>query len=85
MKKLQYYIPGSMFILAAFLIVILPEILIALVAAALVMFGIGLLYAGHLMRKGGRGVQNDFVWFWADGQDKRFWRSTSRRNPWTIN
>lgn len=51
MHKLAYYLPGSLLILLALLIVAVPEILIALVAASIIMAGIGSLYIGHMLRK----------------------------------
>ena len=51
MSKLRYYIPGSMLILFGFLIVAFPEILVALVALSLIMFGFGALYLGYLTGK----------------------------------
>ena len=52
--NLKYYIPGSILILIALLIVAVPEILIALAAASMIMLGIGALYLGHLLRKSER-------------------------------
>ena len=51
MGNLKYYLPGFTLILIALLIVAVPEILIALVAAAMIMLGAGALYIGHLVRK----------------------------------
>jgi hypothetical protein len=51
MGNLKYYLPGSILILMALLIVALPEILIALVAASMIMLGVGGLYIGHAARK----------------------------------
>ena len=51
MKSIKYYFPGLIMILMAFLIIAAPELLFALVAGAMVMIGLGLLYAGHLIRK----------------------------------
>ena len=51
MQNLKYYFPGSILIFTAILIVAVPEILIAFVAASMIMLGIGALYIGHLIRK----------------------------------
>ena len=51
MRKLNYYIPGSILILLAFVLLVVPQILVALVAASIMLFGIGALYFGHLMSK----------------------------------
>ena len=51
MANLKYYLPGSILIFIAVLIVAVPEILIAFVAASMTMLGIGALYIGHLIRK----------------------------------
>jgi ABC-type transport system involved in cytochrome bd biosynthesis fused ATPase/permease subunit len=51
MGNLKYYLPGSILILMALLIVALPEVLIALVAASMIMLGVVGLYIGHAARK----------------------------------
>ncbi len=51
MKKLKYYIPGILLIMMGALILAVPEILVAFVAAAVAMSGISLLYLGHMMRR----------------------------------
>ncbi len=51
MDNLKYYLPGSILILMAFLIVAVPEILIALVAVSIMMLGVGALYLGHQLKK----------------------------------
>ena len=51
MVNLKYYFPGSILIFIAILIVAVPEILIAFVAASMTMLGIGALYIGHLIKK----------------------------------
>jgi hypothetical protein len=51
MRDLRYYLPGSILILIAIMIVAVPQILIAFVAALLIMVGIGALVIGHMMRK----------------------------------
>ena len=51
MNNLKYYIPGIFLVLMGTLIIIIPQILVAFVAAFVFLGGISLLYAGHLMRK----------------------------------
>ena len=51
MRNLIYYVPGSILILMAIIIVALPEILVALVAASIITAGVGALYVGHMIRK----------------------------------
>ena len=41
MQNLKYYLPGSVLILIAIMIVVVPEILLAFVAALIIMLGIG--------------------------------------------
>ncbi len=51
MKNIKYYIPGILLILLALLITAMPEIIVALMAAFIIMAGIFVLYLGHQMRK----------------------------------
>ncbi len=51
LRKMGYYAPGSGLVLLGLLIVVFPELLVALVAATLIMLGIGALYAAHQLRK----------------------------------
>jgi hypothetical protein len=51
MRDLKYYVPGILLIAIAFLIVAFPEILVALMAALLLLLGIGMLRMGHRIRK----------------------------------
>ncbi len=51
MMKINYYIPGAILILLAFVLLVIPEILVALVAAATTVLGISALYAGHMIRR----------------------------------
>ena len=51
MENLKYYVPGSILILIAIMIVAVPEILVAFLAALIIMAGIGALYIGHMIRK----------------------------------
>ena len=58
MGNLKYYIPGILLILIAIMIVAFPEILVALVAAAIIMAGIGALVVGHVIRKSEMDLSN---------------------------
>ena len=51
MENIKYYMPGIILIAIAIMIVVVPEILVAFVAAFVIMAGIGALYIGHKMRK----------------------------------
>ncbi len=51
MKNFKYYLPGTLLISLAFLVIALPEILVAFVAAFIIMAGIGMLFMGHQMKK----------------------------------
>jgi hypothetical protein len=51
MNGIRYYLPGIILIMMAFLIMAVPEILVAFVAAVIIIAGAGALYAGHMMRK----------------------------------
>ena len=44
MQNFRYYLPGTIMILVALLIMAVPEILIAFVASLVIMAGIGALY-----------------------------------------
>ena len=63
MESLKYYIPGSMLILIAIMIVAVPEILVAFVAALIIMAGIAALYIGHMIRKSEIELKNIDGWF----------------------
>lgn len=63
MRNIKYYLPGSILILMAIMIVVVPEILIAIVAASIIMAGIGILYIGHLMRKSEIELRSFDEWF----------------------
>ena len=63
MGNLKYYLPGAILILIAFLILAVPEILVALVAALIIMAGIGALAIGHLIRKSEVEFRNTDGWF----------------------
>jgi hypothetical protein len=51
MNNLKYYFPGSFMILLAIAIMIVPEILVAIVAATIIMVGIIALRIGHMMKQ----------------------------------
>jgi hypothetical protein len=70
--NLKYYLPGSILIFIALLIVAVPEILIALAAASMILLGTGALYIGHLARKSEQewDVLNSSLF----GDDLRGWR-----------
>lgn len=51
LRKLSYYAPGTGMILLGILVVAFPALLVALVAAMLIVIGIGTLYAAHHVRK----------------------------------
>ena len=51
MRHLKYYTPGVLLIMLAVLILAVPEILVAFIAASVVFIGIGALYMGHIVRK----------------------------------
>ncbi len=77
MKNLRYYIPGTLLIIFAAVIMAFPEILVAFVAASIIMAGIGVLYAGHLLRKSQTEFNtiNDAVF----GFDDRYFNRTFTR------
>lgn len=49
MEGIKYYLPGIILILSGVLIIVFPEILIALIAALTIIGGIGALIAGKRM------------------------------------
>ena len=63
MRNLNYYLPGSMLILIAILIVAIPEILVGFVAGSIIMIGIAALYIGHIIRKSEVEFRNVDGWF----------------------
>lgn len=84
MQNLAYYFPGSILILIAILIVAVPEILVAFVAGAIIMIGMGALYLGHLLRKSEIDLRNvdgwsfyrePYVWRYVEGP---VWRNGYR-------
>jgi flagellar biosynthesis component FlhA len=70
MRNLRYYFPGSILILIAIMIVAVPEILVAFVAALIIMVGIGALYTGHMMRKSEIEFRNFDGWFLGNDPSK---------------
>jgi len=66
MGNLKYYIPGIVLILIAVMIVAFPEILVALVAAAIIMAGVSALAVGHMMRKSEAAFRNTEGQFFDD-------------------
>jgi hypothetical protein len=77
MKRLKYYIPGTLLIIFAAVIMVFPEILVAFVAASIIMAGIGALYVGHMLRKSQTefNILNDTVF---EFDDRYFNRSFAR-------
>ena len=77
MDSIRYYFPGIVLILIAILIVVVPEILVAIVAALIIMAGIGALFIGHKIRKSEIGFQHTREWF----SDDDFFGSRFVRRP----
>ena len=63
MRNLKYYFPGSILILIAIIIVAIPDILVAFIAASIIMVGIGTLCIGHMIRKSEIEAKNFDGWF----------------------
>ena len=59
MRNLRYYVPGTILILIAIMIVAVPEILVAFVVAFMIMAGIGALYIGHMIRRSEIGLRKN--------------------------
>lgn len=76
MRNIKYYIPGSVLILLAIIVVAVPKILVAFVAASIIMVGIGALYVGHMIRKSEIEFRNIDEWFSDD--DRYGWRFVTR-------
>lgn len=51
MSKVTYYIPGILMIMLGILILAVPEVLVAFVAASLAVIGVSLVYLGHMARR----------------------------------
>jgi hypothetical protein len=71
MGNLKYYLPGIFLILIALMIVAFPEILVALVATAIIMAGISALAVGHMIRRSEMGFRRMEGQFFDDGADGR--------------
>ncbi len=52
MANLKYYFPGISLIIMAIIIVVFPQILVAMIAATILLAGVASLYIGHKMRRG---------------------------------
>jgi hypothetical protein len=78
MKKLKYYLPGLVLILLAFLIMAVPEILVAFIAALFVIAGIGSLVAGHMLRKSEFKLRDSRGWFF-DRNNHQVWPYSTAR------
>jgi len=76
MRNIKYYIPGSVLILIAIMVVAVPKILVAFVAASIIMAGIGALYVGHMIRKSEIEFRNIGEWFSDD--DRYSWQFARR-------
>ncbi len=61
MNKIKYYLPGTILILTALLILVLPQILVAFAAAFIILAGIGALKLGHRIRKEETRLEQVFV------------------------
>ena len=72
MRNLKYYLPGSILIIIAIIIVVVPEILVAFVAASIIMAGIGALYIGHMIRKSE--IESRSIDGWSLDDDFYGWR-----------
>jgi hypothetical protein len=75
MNRFRYYLPGISLILIAFLIVAVPQILVAFVAAIIIMAGILALYLGHLMKKSEVAFRDAGRWFSEDDVFGRHFRN----------
>ena len=71
MGNMKYYIPGTLLILIAIMIVAVPEILVVFIAASITMAGIGVLYIGHVIRKSEIEFGKTREWFFHD--DRAAW------------
>ena len=66
MRNIKFYIPGILLVLMGIAVIIVPEILIAIVAATIIMTGIAALQVGHMIRKSERDFDNFRVRFFDD-------------------
>ena len=60
MEKIKYYLPGIALILSGIIIVLFPEILIALFATLVIMAGIGALFVGKIMSESDNAFMHRF-------------------------
>ena len=67
MENFKYYLPGIVLFLLAFVVLAVPEILVAFVAALIIMAGIGALYIGHLLRRSKIEFRDMNGWFSNNG------------------
>jgi hypothetical protein len=58
MEGIKYYLPGIILILSGLLIIVFPEVLIALLASLTIMAGIGALIAGKSMHNSVKNFHN---------------------------
>ena len=79
MNRISYYIPGGLLVFLGLLIVVFPEILVALVAAVVIFIGAGALFFGHQMRKAQRSMRAGYEG--TEYDDDGFCRVWSRRYP----
>jgi len=81
MRNIKYYIPGSILILIAIVIIAVPQILVAFLAASIIMAGVGALCIGHIMRKSEIELKNVDGWFSKNDSFGRpfVWTSVFRR------
>jgi len=72
MGNFKYYLPGAVLFLLAFVVLAVPEILVAFVAALIIMAGIGALYIGHMLRRSKIEFRDMNGWF--SNNDPHDWR-----------
>ena len=73
MAGMKYYIPGTTLILSGLLIVVFPEILIALFASIVIMAGIGALYIGKKISESERDLKNTYRYGFNDDFAENYW------------
>jgi xanthosine utilization system XapX-like protein len=79
MKNLRYYVPGALVILAGLLILAVPEILLAIVVALIILIGVLGLYIGHRIRQADRDLEDDYDSGWRFSRVPR-----GRRRDWDF-
>ncbi|MDY6972088.1 MAG: hypothetical protein SV775_07145 [Thermodesulfobacteriota bacterium] len=62
MRNMKYYVPGSLLILIAVMIIAVPELFLALAAVSILMAGVGVLYIGHIIRRSETELINIHQW-----------------------